>query len=73
MRILILALILLSGDVRLQPVYSIEDKPCSIDYESMKDTLRICECAGIEIPACKVSVHYCRVFKDINKYKCEVK
>ena len=73
MRLLILVFILLSGDVRLQPVYSIEDKPCNIDYESLRDTLRICECAGVSIPSCKVSVHYCKVFKNINKFRCEVR
>ena len=72
MKILLLSLLLLTADVRYIP-YVIPPVECNIDYESLRDSLRVCSCAGIEIPSCKMSVHYCRVFKNINKYPCEVK
>ena len=72
MKLLPLLFLFLLGDARAVPVV-IEPYVCNIDYESLRDTLKICECAGVTIPACKVSVHYCKVFKNINKYKCEVK
>lgn len=69
MKLLPLLFIFLLGDARAVPVV-IEPYVCNIDYESLRETLRICECSGIEIPACKMSLHYCKVFKNIKKFPC---
>ena len=69
MKFLILSLLLLTADARSIPMV-VEPVECNIDYESLRDSLRVCSCAGVTIPSCKMSVHYCRVFKDIEKYPC---
>ncbi len=73
MKLIILSLLLLTADARSIPVV-VEPCECKVDFESLRDVLEICSCAGLEVPSCKMSVHYCRVFKNINKYPClEVK
>lgn len=72
MKLFLLALLLLTADARSMPMV-MEPVECNIDYESLRDSLRVCSCAGVEIPSCQMSVHYCRIFKNIKKYPCEVK
>jgi hypothetical protein len=69
MKLLLLSLLLLTADTRHIPMV-IEPVACNIDYESLRDSMPLCQCEGIEIPACQMSVHYCNVFKTFKQMSC---
>lgn len=68
MKLLLLSLCLLLGCTKEVPT-----KPCvcNIDYESLRDSMPLCQCGGIEIPACQISVHYCNVFRSFGQMSCK--